>query len=447
MKLRYLGLMLVFILSLVSGSFVFPKPAKAAFNANNLMSESAFDFSHSMSGAAIDNFLNSFPNSCISPASGFEAVVPVGYSPSSGFAYGDYGSAGTVISTAAQVYGINPQVLLVTLQKEQSLVSGSGSSYCNNGSEHKYAAATGYGCPDSGGTYNWSNISLYRRSGVPRTNTGTTCVNSAAKAGFSQQVIRAAWLLKFGQQRSKGNVNWAVVHGNWDNSDDPNTCYSGFMTQGSFKRCKNDASPVSYDGWTTIDGLSIHVDTGPTAALYWYTPHFHGNQNFVNLFETWFGSTQVPATCTGTETQGSVVRRFYHPATFQQFYSALDCDISFLQKLGYRNEGAVFNTTPADAEWAVPVYRYHNPQTRLHIWSTVLETPEELAAGGTGYQQEGGIVFYVVDPDMPNITPVRRFYNPQTYLHLFSPNPSQQTIDFLKQHAGYDAESIVFYTQ
>ena len=118
---------------------------------------------------------------------------------------GGYVTAGQVIYKAGQTYGLNPQVLLATLQKEQSLVIG-GANYCNNGDEHKYAAAVGYGCSYSGTCYNYSGLNLYQRNGIGVSSVGPTCVNSASKAGFSQQVIRAAWLLKFGQQRAHGNV-------------------------------------------------------------------------------------------------------------------------------------------------------------------------------------------------------------------------------------------------
>jgi hypothetical protein len=285
---KILSLMLASALILTGVFFAFRSDAKA-FDPNLLISDSIFDSSMSMSVGQIDGFLNGFPNSCISLNSGFDARVPSGYTPSGGFTYGGFGSAGQVIATAAQVYGLNPQVLLVTLQKEQSLVAG-GASYCNNGDEHKYASAMGYGCPDSGGYNSWSGVSLYRRYGVEHTSTGRTCVNSAAKAGFSQQVIRAAWLLKFGQQRSMGNTGWAVISGSWDNSDDPASSYGGPMTRGTFKRCGSCASTF-YDGYTSIDSTSTFMGSGATAALYWYTPHFHGNQNFVSLFESWFGST------------------------------------------------------------------------------------------------------------------------------------------------------------
>ncbi len=202
-------------------------------------------------------------------------------------------TAGQVITDAAQTYGLNPQVLIVTLEKEQSLVTGRNnfSGYCNNGDQHKYAAAVGYGCPDSATTYSYSGLDLYRRNGVTVSNTGTTCVSSAIKAGFTQQVIRAAWLLKFGQQRSRGNVNWAVIKGNWDNSDDPQSCYGGPTTQGTFAVCPSSAATF-HDGYSTIDATAVHMNSGATAALYWYTPHFHGNQVFYDLFTQWFGSTK-----------------------------------------------------------------------------------------------------------------------------------------------------------
>ncbi|OVE78948.1 hypothetical protein BVY00_01450, partial [bacterium G20] len=289
---KLLSLALFSVLSAATVSLLISPKTHAAFNSNNLMADTIFEDSSTMSAVDINNFLNNFSGSCISPNSGFDARVPNGYSPSSGFTFGDFGSAGQVIATAAQAYGINPRVLLTTLQKEQSIVTG-GSLSCNDGSENKYAAAMGYGCPDSGTSHSWTGVSLYRRNGVERTVAASTCVSTSAAAGFSQQVIRGAWLLKFGEQRSKGNTSWAVVSGNWNNSDDPGTCYGGPMTQGYRKRCSTDQTAAFYDGYSTIDGTSTHMDSGATAALYWYTPHFSGNQNFYNLYFGWWGSPVI----------------------------------------------------------------------------------------------------------------------------------------------------------
>lgn len=289
-KLVSLILFTVLFVTAFSG-FADPK-TYAAFNSNNLMADIVFEDSTAMSTSDIDSFLNSFSGSCISTNSGFEARVPNGYSPGGGFTFGDFTSAGQVVATSSQVYGINPRVLLATLQKEQSIVTGGGLN-CNDGNENKYAAAMGYGCPDSGTTHSWTGVSLYRRSGVEHTTASSTCVSTSAAAGFSQQVIRGAWLLKFGEQRSKGNTTWAVVAGSWNNSDDPATCYGGPMTQGNRKRCSSDQNTVFYDGYTTIDGVSTHMDTGSTAALYWYTPHFSGNQHFYSIYSGWWGSPYI----------------------------------------------------------------------------------------------------------------------------------------------------------
>ncbi|HSW74480.1 MAG TPA: hypothetical protein VLG16_01275, partial [Candidatus Saccharimonadales bacterium] len=269
----------------------------AAFNGSRIMDDVIFNNSGTMKSSDIDRFLNGFSGSCISQNNGFSAPDPVGYNPNQGFLWGGNVSAGTIIAHAAQAYDINPQVLLSTLQKEQSLVTG------NQGcSTLRYAAAVGYGCPDGGTTYNYSGVNLYTVNGNNVTSVSGTCVNSSLKVGFSQQVIRGAWLLKFGEQRSEGNINWAVIkttttdnagnswNSNWNNSDDPQTNYGGPMTQGNYSRGPSYGTQY-YDGYYTIDGSSIHLDTGTTASLYWYTPHFAGNQNFENIFEGWFGPT------------------------------------------------------------------------------------------------------------------------------------------------------------
>lgn len=261
-------------------------PVSAQYNTNNIIDDWLFDSVGNMNTPQIDAFLNNnFPNSCISTNNGFAAPDPTGYSPTTGYTYGADVSAGRVINDAAQIYGINPQVILTTLEKEEGLVTGN--SGC---STLRYTAAMGNGCPDSLTSNDYSGFELYSLHGSPITSVTGTCVNSPGKAGFSRQVISGTWLLKFGEQRSKGNINWAVINGNWDNSDDLKACYGGPMTQGTWHRCPNDAATY-YDGYTPIDGTSVHMDTGATAALYWYTPHFHGNQLFVSIFESWFGGT------------------------------------------------------------------------------------------------------------------------------------------------------------
>ncbi|MEX0881678.1 MAG: hypothetical protein WDZ34_02300, partial [Candidatus Saccharimonadales bacterium] len=291
--------------NLVFGILLTARVSAATFNASHIMSDTAFRDYNSMSAAQIDAFLNSFSSSCISPNKGFKAPSLTGYSPSTGFTYGSATTAGSIIHKAAQVYELNPKVILATLQKEQSLVTGGGgicSDPFSSTARKRYTGAMGYNCPDGGSSYNYSGFELYRiNSSVVSSVTGT-CVNSAKTAGFSRQIIVATWKLKFNEERSKGNVAWDVQKPGWDNSDDPPTCYNGYMTPGSRARALNSGTSCdqvfSYDGKYTIDTTAVTMMTGATASLYYYTPHIHGNQNFFNIFVSWFGNPNSP--CYGT---------------------------------------------------------------------------------------------------------------------------------------------------
>ncbi len=311
--IKRLSALLGVLLFVVAFSLAVVRNTSASFYASNLMDDGIFDNSNSMTASQIDSWLNTNfgSSSCISTDHGFSAPQPIGYSPTGpsstgGFSYGSNVSAGTVIYDASKAYGLNPQVILVTLEKEEGLLDGTGYYGC---STTAYTQALGYNCPDGGSVYQYSGFELYSINGVAVTSTspGGTCVNNAATAGFSRQVVVAAWQLKFDQERSEGNVNWNVQLSNfpnsgdvWDNSDDPPSCYPFLMTQGTFERstsssyCPSGSSipgnqPVYYDGLATIDGSTIQLDNGATAALYDYTPHFSGNEHFDSLFEQYFG--------------------------------------------------------------------------------------------------------------------------------------------------------------
>lgn len=267
-----------------------PLTASAAFSPNNIMVDSVFNNSGTMGVAQIDAFLNSFPNSCISTNRGFVSPDVIGYNPSQGYLYGGNVSAGNVITHAAQAYDLNPQVILATLQKEQSLVSGSAGC-------HYETPATLNPCPDPPyGTNSTCVPACQYSGGCVYIAMGYDCPYYCVpnSTGFSKQIIKAAWKMKFVQQRSLGNYNWNIQKPGWDNSDDPLTSYDGYMTQGLLKR-NASSSYVNYDGYRPVNNnsLSVHLDSGATASLYSYTPFTSGNSNFVSIFEGWFGSTQT----------------------------------------------------------------------------------------------------------------------------------------------------------
>ena len=140
-------------------------------------------------------------------------------------ASGTIKTAADIIYDTSQTYKISPKYLLVTLQKEQSLVTDDAPS------QKQLDWATGYGVCDS-------------------------CSLSDPKVlkfkGFGKQVDNAG-----------GIMRWY-----YNNLDQP------FIK-------KANAS-------TQIDNVLVTPESWATAFLYTYTPHLHGNKNFWRIWETWF---------------------------------------------------------------------------------------------------------------------------------------------------------------
>ena len=164
-----------------------------------------------------------------------------------GFQYGE--SAAHIIWQAAQDYRINPQVLIVLLQKETGLVTD---KIPNNGD---YRKATGYGCPD-------------------------TAACSSKYYGFKNQIRNAAALFR------------TVLDGGWTNYPLGNNY-------------------IQYNPSSACGGSWVNIQSLATSALYRYTPYqpnasalaagygagdscgAYGNRNFYNYFEDWFGGITV----------------------------------------------------------------------------------------------------------------------------------------------------------
>ena len=151
-------------------------------------------------------------------------------------------SAAHIIWRAAQDYQINPQVLIVLLQKEQGLVTD---TFPNS---VQYRSATGYGCPD-------------------------TAACSSTYYGFKNQVRNAAAMFR------------SVLNGGWTNYPLGNNY-------------------VKYNPNAACGGSVVNIRNLATSALYRDTPYqpnavtlaggsdacsAYGNKNFYVYFEDWFG--------------------------------------------------------------------------------------------------------------------------------------------------------------
>ena len=233
-------------------------PAKATlagFEAGNLMSDTIMSNYNSMTEQQIWDFLHQHGN-CNDrntyKASQYPSLkyhIKDGHFVCMADETFDGETTSHIIWQAAQDYHINPQVLIVVLQKEQNLVLDSWPN------DHQYRSATGFGCPD-------------------------TAACDSQYFGFRNQVRQAA------------NMFRDVLNGGWSN-------YPAYKT-----------SFIHYHPNSGCGGQNIYIANRATSALYRYTPYVpnqaalnagkgtgdscssYGNRNFYNYFTDWFGDSR-----------------------------------------------------------------------------------------------------------------------------------------------------------
>lgn len=208
---------------------------------NSLVSDGDFVDINSMSAASIQSFLQgkggylaSAPASQLGDRAGGRSAAQIIYDAAHGSGEASGTLNGIAITTATGT--VSPKALLVTLQKEQSLVTRT--DYAQNALDK----AMGYGCPDSGGC-------------------------DAKYNGFTNQVEWAAWQLRYNYEAAGQDASW------W------NSHYSTHYYVG-YSRSHN------WNGTYYV----VTYKNKATAALYRYTPHVgYGNFNFWRLMIDWFG--------------------------------------------------------------------------------------------------------------------------------------------------------------
>lgn len=245
----------------------------ANFKPGNIISDAVMSNKNSMTKAQIQSFLKSKASSCTSKGpysngsyyidklrkthNGTRAETNDGkywwYIKNGHFvcmAEASFGgqSAADIIYEAAQDYSINPQVIIVLLQKEQGLITD---SFPNS---QQYNTATGYGCPDN-----------------------ADC--DKQYYGLRNQIRLAAQLFR------------EVLDGGWSN----------------YPVGRNY---IQYNPSKSCGGSYVNIENRATSALYRYTPYqpnkaaleagygtapcgAYGNRNFYLFFNDWFGSTQI----------------------------------------------------------------------------------------------------------------------------------------------------------
>lgn len=202
------------LLAAIGVVFRFSPAAAVTFNPAAIISNSEFFNYNSLAQKDISYFLNQ------------KGSYLAGYSVT---VNGTTMSAAKIIYNAAHEYRINPKVILVTLQKEQSLITSSSPS------QRALDYAMGYGCPDGGGC-------------------------KSTTAGFFKQIDYATWQLR---QYADHSNNYHFR---------PGQTYT-------FNDGCSGKPPTT----------TVTITNQATANLYNYTPHVYcGNYNFWKNWLSWF---------------------------------------------------------------------------------------------------------------------------------------------------------------
>ncbi|MBD8538755.1 hypothetical protein [Frigoribacterium sp. CFBP 8751] len=240
-------------------------PASAAsFDAGNIISDQNFYDPNAMSQAQIQSFLEAQVPSCGNGNCLRSKRTDTSSRPADAMCAAYSGAAGEltsqIIFKVQQACSISAKVLLVTLQKEQTLITATAPS------DARIDRAMGYACPD---------------------NPAQPGYCDPAYAGLYNQLYRAAWQLKrYGNPAGTSNYfTWYPV---------------------------GQVAQVRYNPNVSCGSSGVFISNKATAALYYYTPYqpnaaalanltgtgdacsAYGNRNFWRFYTSWFGATTGP---------------------------------------------------------------------------------------------------------------------------------------------------------
>ncbi len=420
MNIRKTTLLFSISLALFVGglSFGSSQQASAAYtNGSNIMDNRVFLNANSMNAAQIQSFLaskgsglasRSFVLQCYGANSQERQLYT-----SVGAACDQNMSAANIIYYASRIYGINPQVIMATLQKEQSLIT------TGNPTSWQLNQAMGYGCPTTG--------------------------NCSGNSTFSYQIDSGTWVLRYHYERANGNNNWWSQSSSWVCGTEKNF-YKPNLYPGQNVRF--------YDG-NNVLYRTYYLANAATSAFYCYTPHaynnpraefgrpaygttgqyYSGSYNFVNAFESYFGSRFIP-NCNFPPPSQNAVYRLYNRGTGNHLLTKDPSEVCLATSIGWLYDGVLFNDEPGQNK---PVYRLERGGRYLY---TASNAERDSAVSIYGFRLEG-VAFNGVDPALnpSQARPVHRLVSSNgTFLYTLSTNERDKMIGM-----GYRYEGIVFY--
>lgn len=238
----------------------------AGWDPGNIIDDVVFTNTTTMDVNSIQNFLNSKVPVCDTNHARTSSSNDSGPPYTCLKNYNENGkSSAQIIFDTAHKYQINPQVLIVLLQKEQALVTDTWPWAI------QYKTATGYGCPD-------------------------TAPCDSQYYGLTNQLD---WAAKMFRAILNASPDW----------------YTPYVMGNNF---------IQYNHQGSCGGTNVYIKNRPTQALYNYTPYqptqealaagygsappcgAYGNRNFSLYFNDWFGNTHAASKWLRKDPSGQV---------------------------------------------------------------------------------------------------------------------------------------------
>lgn len=432
----------------VLGQIVSPQKAHASYEDGRLIDNSIFLDAKSMNASQIQSFLNgmsgklkskSFKMDC--DAAGIGSKTKQLYQ-AAGAPCGSTIPASQIIYYASQIYGVNPKVILATLQKEQSLITNPSAA------DWEFNQAMGYNCPTSG-----------------------SCND---ESGFFWQIDNGTWVLRFHYERANGNNTWWTTSTGWTCGSSKPSYYTPNLYPGQNVKFIDPYSGIHYK--------TVFIQNAATSAFYCYTPHvfnnhnnsphpnepkgnvrcysmhpasgdrgrcYTGSYNFVKSFENWFGppnaSVTVYTTQYSTVIDGNGAEATIGFSLSQKplYEVVLVFNLSNAQLAGYSSGSNRITIKPEN--WNKPnanivkIYGKNapNPTTNITLNVSKIGSPDNNFA----YINVNNIGKPMLVWQSQN-SPVYRLYSASLNKHTFASR--QNDIDSLTSK-GYNLENPAYY--
>lgn len=298
-----------------------------------------------------------------------------------------------VLWEVSQEFNINPKVLLVTLQKEQSLLE--------NAAPTQYALdwALGYGCKDG--------LPVDQRNPVYK--------------GLGNQIWYAARDLDA----------WA------------NTTWKPGLKRTICVNCIGaPAIPATYNTEFVAQNLS-------TYKLYVYTPHSHGptpdiyGGNYLFWTTYWKYFDEGPLASAAMRP----VYRFFNKNNGSHFYTASEAERYAVTKnysATYSFEGPAYSINTSNTANSVPLYRFYNKKNGSHFYTaSEAERDAVITRWSATYNYEGPVYSVSMSPD--NALPVYRFYNKRNGSHFYTTSATERDTVIANYGATYNFEGPAYF--